>query len=105
MNPQQHDHDHHDHDHDHDHDHHAPDEGMSDEDKAEADMRRRRVRLGMVLTEVGRTNNLQVTDEEKNRAVFQEAQRYPGQEQQVLDTSSRTRKPPSNWPDRSLKTK
>ena len=46
---------------------------------------RRRVRLGMVLTEVGRTNNLQVTDEEKNRAVFQEAQRYPGQEQQVLE--------------------
>ena len=46
---------------------------------------RRRVRLGMVLTEVGRTNNLQVTDDEKNRAVFQEAQRYPGQEQQVLE--------------------
>ncbi|MGC6484034.1 MAG: trigger factor [Candidatus Puniceispirillales bacterium] len=87
MNPQEHDHSH-DHDHDHDHDHHHPaaDEGMSDEDKAEADsIARRRVRLGMVLTDVGRRNNLQVTDEEKNRAVFQEAQRYPGQEQQVLE--------------------
>ena len=63
------------------------------------------VRLGMVLTEVGRTNNLQVTDEEKNRAVFQEAQRYPGQNSRCWNTSSRTRKPLSNWPDRSLKTR
>ena len=64
----------------------ALDQGMSDEDKAEADMlANRRVRLGMALTEIGRTNNLQVTDEEKNRAIFAEAQRYPGQEQQVLE--------------------
>ena len=68
-----------------DHDH-ACDDGMNDEDKAEADMlARRRVRLGMALTDIGRQNELQVTDEEKNRAIFAEAQRYPGQEQQVLE--------------------
>ncbi len=68
-----------------DHDHQC-DDGMSDEDKAEADMlARRRVRLGMALTDIGRQNELQVTDEEKNRAIFAEAQRYPGQEQQVLE--------------------
>ena len=65
---------------------HACDDGMSDEDKAEADMlARRRVRLGMALTDIGRQNELQVTDDEKNRAIFAEAQRYPGQEQQVLE--------------------
>ena len=68
-----------------DHDHKC-DDGMSDEDKAEADMiARRRVRLGMALTDIGRQNDLQVTDDEKNRAIFAEAQRYPGQEQQVLE--------------------
>ena len=64
----------------------AADEGMSDDDKAEADsLARRRVRLGMVLTDIGRTNNLQATEEERNRAIFTEAQRYPGQEKDVLD--------------------
>jgi trigger factor len=45
----------------------------------------RRVRLGLVLAEVGRINNLQVTQEELNRAMMTEARRYPGQERKVLD--------------------
>jgi trigger factor len=45
----------------------------------------RRVRLGLVLAEVGRINNLQVTQEELNRAMMAEARRYPGQERKVLD--------------------
>ena len=45
----------------------------------------RRVRLGLVLSEVGRTNNVQITDQEMQRAVIQEAQRYPGQEAQVFE--------------------
>ena len=77
MNPHEHKEDDHD---------HSCDDGMSDEDKAEADMlANRRVRLGMALTEIGRINNLQVTEDEKNRAIFAEAQRHPGQEQQVLE--------------------
>ena len=45
----------------------------------------RRVRLGLVLSEIGRANNIQVNDQELNRAVIQEAQRYPGQESVVFD--------------------
>lgn len=43
------------------------------------------MRLGLVLAEVGRLNNLQVTQEELNRAMMTEARRYPGQERQVLN--------------------
>jgi trigger factor len=38
-----------------------------------------------VLAEVGRVNNLQVSQEEMNRAMVAEARRYPGQERKVLD--------------------
>ena len=90
VNPQQHDHDHdHDHDHGHDHDHehhhHAADESLSDEDKAEyRGIAERRVRLGLLLQEVGRLNNISIGDEEVARAIYQEASKYPGQEQQVV---------------------
>nr|WP_272876173.1 trigger factor [Neoroseomonas alkaliterrae] len=45
----------------------------------------RRIRLGLLLSEIGRANNVQVGQEEMARAVRQEAMRYPGQEQQVLE--------------------
>lgn len=45
----------------------------------------RRVRLGMILSEVGRKNNIRVADQELQRAVIAEAQRYPGQEAQVFE--------------------
>lgn len=45
----------------------------------------RRVRLGLVLAEIGRANNVQVTDQELNQAIMNEARNYPGQERQVLD--------------------
>ena len=45
----------------------------------------RRVRLGLLLAEVGRQNNIQVTAEELNRAVMEEARRYPGRERQVFE--------------------
>ena len=85
MNPKPQDHNH-DHDHDHDHEHPPADEGMSASDKAEANsMAERRVRLGMVLTNIGQGNNIQVTEEERNQAVMAEAQRYPGQEKEVIE--------------------
>ena len=75
-----------DHDHDHDHDHPAVDEGMDDDAKAEAEsVATRRVRLGLLITEIGRENNIEVTEEDTRRAVFEEARRYPGQEQMVLE--------------------
>jgi len=78
----------HHHDHDHDHDHHPPatDEGMSKADKDEAQkIATRRVRLGLLITEIGRVNNIDVTEEDTRKAVFEEARRYPGQEQMVLE--------------------
>ena len=37
------------------------------------------------MSEVGRINEIQVSPEDVNRAMMQEAQKYPGQEQQVLE--------------------
>ena len=45
----------------------------------------RRVRLALLLSEIGRQNNLQVSQDELNRAAVEEARRYPGQEQKVLE--------------------
>lgn len=65
----------------------ADDKGK-DEDTLKADYRaiaERRIRLGLLLSEIGRTNNVQVSNEELSTAMRQEASRYPGQEKQVLD--------------------
>jgi len=59
-----------------------------DEETLKSDYRaiaERRIRLGLLLSEIGRTNNIQVTNEELSRAMRAEAQRYPGQERQVLE--------------------
>ncbi len=45
----------------------------------------RRVRLGLVLSEIGRSNNITISDQEMQRAVISEAQRYPGQEREVFE--------------------
>lgn len=45
----------------------------------------RRVRLGLVLAEIGRENQVGVTDQELSNAIMGEARNYPGQERQVLD--------------------
>ena len=45
----------------------------------------RRVRLGLVLAEIGRANNVGVTDQELSNAIMAEARNYPGQEKMVLD--------------------
>lgn len=92
---QGHDHDH-DHDHAHDHaheqDHHdhsgdpSEDEKISEEDRAEyRQIAERRVRLGLLLSEVGRMNNIQVTDDEVTNAIRSQAQRFPGQEKFVFE--------------------
>lgn len=82
-----HDHDHgHDHAHDHDAGHDADEAKLSDEDRAEyRTIAERRVRLGLLLSEVGRQNNIQVTDEEVSRAIQEQAARFPGQERFVFD--------------------
>jgi trigger factor len=63
------------------------DAGKSEDDlKAEyTKIAERRVRLGLVLAEVGRINGVEVKDEEVGRAIQQEAMRFPGQEKQVYE--------------------
>jgi len=45
----------------------------------------RRVRLGLVLAEIGRRNNVQITDQELTAAMQREAMQYGAQAQQVFD--------------------
>lgn len=62
------------------------DEGKSD-DELRADYRaiaERRVRLGLLLSDVGTKNNLTVAPEELSQAIGREASRFPGQEQAVV---------------------
>jgi trigger factor len=59
-----------------------------DEDKMRKEYREiaeRRIRLGLLLADVGRSNSIDVTPEELNQAVMREAMRYPGQERKVLE--------------------
>jgi len=63
------------------------DEGTTEE-AAKAEYRtiaERRVRLGLVLAEIGERNNIKVTDEELTRAVVEQTRRLPGREQEVWD--------------------
>jgi trigger factor len=58
------------------------------EEKAKEEYRKlaeRRVRLGLVLAEIGEKNQIKVTDEEVSRAVVERARQFPGQEQQIWD--------------------
>jgi trigger factor len=45
----------------------------------------RRVRLGLVLAEIGARNDIKVTDDEITRAVMERARQFPGQEQTIFD--------------------
>ncbi len=45
----------------------------------------RRVRLGLLLSEVGSTNNIQVSQEDLNRAMMEQARRFPGQESRIFE--------------------
>ena len=88
-------HEHHEHEHEHDHHHpegneHAPapaaDAALSEEQRAEyRSLALRRVRLGLVLAEIGRSNNLRVQQDELAKAMIAHARRFSGQEQMVLE--------------------
>ena len=63
------------------------DEGTTEE-KARADYRaiaERRVRLGLVIAEIGEKNNITVTEEQLRAAVMEQVRQMPGREQQVWD--------------------
>lgn len=59
-----------------------------DEEKTKAEFQQiaeRRVRLGLLLAEVGRSNNISVSQEEINQALTREARNHPGYERQVIE--------------------
>jgi trigger factor len=65
---------------------------MAEEKKSEDELKaeyqkiaERRIRLGLLLSEVGRINNIEVKSEEITRAMVEQARRFPGQERQVME--------------------
>ena len=45
----------------------------------------RRVRLGLLLAELGRKNEITISDQEMQQSVFEEARKYPGQEKEFFE--------------------
>ena len=63
------------------------DKGKSEDDlKAEyRTIAERRVRLGLVLAEIGRIADIQISEQEVQQALINEARNFPGQERQVIE--------------------
>ena len=58
------------------------------EEKAREEYRKmagRRVRLGLILAEIGNVNQIRVSEDELRRAVMDRARQFPGQEREVFD--------------------
>ena len=65
-----------------------PEDSKKSDKKLQEEYRKiaeRRVRLGLVLAEIGRANNVQVTEQELGEAMRQEAMKYGPQAQQIFD--------------------
>ncbi|HUO22509.1 MAG TPA: trigger factor [Caulobacteraceae bacterium] len=70
-----------------------PEDAEKDEAQLKAEYRKiaeRRVRLGLVLAEVGRAHNVAVSDQELTEAARQEAMKYGPQAQEVFDYLRKT---------------
>jgi len=61
------------------------DEGTPEEREEYQGIAERRVKLGLVLAEIGRVNKVEVTNQELQQAVINEARKYPGKERQVFE--------------------
>jgi trigger factor len=65
-----------------------PEDAAKDEDTLKAEYRAiadRRVRLGLLVAEIGRSNAITVTEQDMQRAMFNEAMKYRDQAMQVLE--------------------
>jgi trigger factor len=63
------------------------DEGTTEEKAREEyhAIAERRVRLGLVLAEIGERNSIQVSDDELSRDIVQRTRQFPGREQEIWD--------------------
>lgn len=66
-------------------DHHGHDHGATEPTEEHTKLAVRRVRLGLLLAEIGRKAEIAVTDAEMTQAVLQAARQYPGQERQFFE--------------------
>lgn len=66
-------------------DHHGHDHGAVEATDEHRKLAERRVRLGLLLAEVGRKAEIAVTDAEMTQAVLAAARQYPGQERQFFE--------------------
>ncbi|CUH63038.1 Trigger factor [Thalassovita gelatinovora] len=64
----------------HDHDH-----GKVETTEEHTKLAERRVRLGLLLAELGRKAEVEVTDAEMTQAIMNQARQYPGQERQFFE--------------------
>lgn len=68
------------------HGHDCNESHISDDEKAELlEIAERRVKLGLVLSEIGNSNKITVSNQDLQQAVMAEARKYPGQEAQVFE--------------------
>lgn len=66
-------------------DHHGHDHGAITPTDEHRKLAERRVRLGLLLAEVGRKEKVEVTDAEMTQAVLAQARQYPGQERAFFE--------------------
>lgn len=67
------------------HDHHGHDHGAIEVSDEHRTLATRRVRLGLLLAEMGRKAEIEVTDAEMTQAVLNAARQYPGQERAFFE--------------------
>lgn len=66
-------------------DHEGHDHEEIEPDEEHEQLAERRVRLGLLLAEIGRKAEIEVTDAELTQAVLTQARQYPGQERQFFE--------------------
>ncbi len=69
-----------------------PEDKAKSDDELRAEYRKiaeRRVRLGLLLAEIGRKNKVEVSEQEVQRALVQQVRQFPGQEQKVFELYQR----------------
>ena len=71
--------------HDDNPDHHGHDHGSIETTEEHKKLAERRVRLGLLLAELGRKEKVEVSDAEMTQAVMMQARQYPGQERAFFE--------------------
>jgi trigger factor len=67
------------------HDHHGHDHDEIEPTAEHTKLAERRVRLGLLLAELGNKHDITVPEADVQRAIFAQARQYPGQEREFLE--------------------